>query len=191
MDGRMSGQSLKTQWQIELAKSGLGHRAVCTGLVMSLTANADGTRMFPSMLALAEEMGCDRKYVTAGRGTLMESGWLTFVAKAVPGHKGTEFLPTFGRQVSLSGTLEAVAKCPSSDGQVSFSDGQVSFSEAPSVPERVITMEEIAPFSKTIEEHHGPTAEPTGDAAWAVAEAEAEAEAAASAELMARAPSFD
>jgi len=145
------------------------------------------------MEALAADMGCDRKYVTGGRDTLTEYDWLAFVAKAIPGHKGTEFFPTFGRrQVSLSRTLEAVAKCPSRDGQVSFSDGQVSFSDGPSVPLSNATMEVDTPCSKTMEEHHELTAESVGEDAWAFLDLELAAKAAAEAEeLMASAPDFD
>jgi Helix-turn-helix domain len=184
----MSATSHKSQWQKALLKSGLGHRAVGTGLSMSLYANADGTRMWPAMTTLAEDMGCDRKYVTGGRDTLAEYDWLAFVAEAIPGHRGKEFLPTFGRrQVSLSGTQEAVAQCPPQDGPVSFLEAPVSFSGAPSVPLSNVTMQRDAPCSKTMEEHH----EPTGDAAWDAVEAEAKAKAAALAEAMTKAPPFD
>jgi hypothetical protein len=183
-------QSHKSKWQKALAKSGLGHRAIGTGLAMSLYANEDGTRMFPSMRTLAEEMGCDKKYVTEGRRTLTEYDWLAFVAKGIPGQKGDEFTPTFGRcHRSLSGTHEAVAIGPFQEGDRSVSAGDRSVSEARQVPERVITMTDT--MVPNHERHHDPTAEPTGDAAWAKVEADAKAEAAVLAEVMAKAPSFD
>ena len=189
-----SPESHKTKWEKSLLKSGLGHRAVGTGLAMVVYANADGTRMFPSMRTLAKDMGCDKKYVTEGRATLAEYGWATFVAKGVPGRRGDEYLPTFGRHHgSLSGTYEAVEIGPSQDGDRSVSEGDRSVSEVRQVPERVTTMEKHHVLNH--EEHHGPTAEPTGDAAWAEAERQdlaAKAKAAAEAEeLMARAPSFE
>lgn len=192
-------QSHKTQWQKALAKSGLGHRAICTGLVMSLYADADGSRMWPSMRTLAREMRCDKKYVTEGRATLAEYGWVVFVAKGVPGQKGDEFLPTFGRcHGSLSGTCEAVAVGPSQEGDRSVSEGDRSVSEARQVPERVTTMRST--MSLNHEEHHGsaPTREdPIWDAVKANAKAQARArsdaiaEAFALAEEMEGAPGFD
>jgi len=193
----MSTQSHKSKWQMALAKSGLGHCAVGTGLAMSLYANADGTRMFPSMTALSEDMGCNRKYVTAGRDTLTEYGWLAFAAKAVPNRRGKEFLPTFGRRrVSLSGTHEAVAKGPSQDDRVSLLEPVSVPLEPVSVPLNNITMEERAPCSKTMEvQDHECTG--LGRHAWCGVEARAidddgaDARAkAALAEKMERAPDF-
>ena len=186
----MSAQSLKSKWQKALAKSGLGHRAVGTGVVMSLYANEDGTQMFPSMRTLATEMRCDKKYVTQGRATLAEYGWVVFVAKGIPGQRGDEFMPTFGRcHRSLSGTHEAVAIGPSQEGGRSVSDGDRSVSEARQVPERVTTMRSTMILNH--EKHHGPAAEPTGAAAWDWVEADAKAKAVALAEAMAEAPSFE
>jgi hypothetical protein len=183
-------QSHKSQWQKALLKSGLGHRAVGTGIAMSLYANTDGTRMFPSMRALAKDIGCDKKYVTEGRSTLTEYDWLAFVAKGIPGQRGDEFMPTFGRrQGSLSGTYEAVVIGPSREGDRSVSGGDRSVSEARQVPERVTTMRST--MSLNHEKHHDPTAEPTGAAAWAKVEADAKAEAAALAGVMENAPGFD
>jgi Helix-turn-helix domain len=190
-------QSHKTQWQKALAKSGLGHRAICTGLVMSLYADADGSRMWPSMRTLAREMRCDKKYVTEGRATLAEYGWVVFVAKGVPGQKGDEFLPTFGRRHesfsegdrSFSRTPEAVEIGPSQEGDRSVSEGDRSVSEARQVPERVITMRST--MSLNHERHHGPTGSVwDGPFDKLPYEVKAEARAAAEAKAIADAPDF-
>ena len=188
-------QSHKTRWQEALLKSGLGARAVGTGLAMVVYANADGTRMFPSMPALAEDMGCDRKYVTGGRDTLKEYGWLLFVAKAVPNRRGIEFFPTFGRREG---------ECPSqqhSQDAVSVPLEPVSVplgtGECPSQLHNHVEARNHA--LKTMEVDHGSTGkpvEPTGKDAWdnvkceAYVKALAEYQAKAAAE-MERAPSFD
>jgi len=211
-------QSHKTQWQEALLKSGLGARAVGTGLAMVVYANADGTRMWPAMTTLSEGMGCDRKYVTGGRDTLREYDWLTFVAKAVPNRRGIEFFPTFGRaetsgqvlqsealevsdkcsnrddRVPLSGTPMAAAECPSRDDRVSLLGDRVSLLGPVSVPLSNMTMEVDTPCSKTMEvQDHECTG--SGEHAWCMVEAEAgsaaKAKAAASAEETARAPDFD
>ena len=189
----MSGQSVKSKWQAEIVRSGLGPGPVGVGMVMSTYADADGTKVHPSMEAVAKGMGCSRGYVERHCAALVEHARLTTVAKAIPGHRGTEYRLTFGAetvgQVLQSEALEVSAKCSKQDGQVLQLVPQVLQSEAASAPNTSITMRST--MSLNHEKHHDPTAEPTGDAAWAVAEAEAVAEAAALAEGIARAPDFD
>jgi hypothetical protein len=163
---------------------------------MSISANADGTGVYPSMQSVAEGMGCSRGYVERHCATDVEYDWLATVAKAIPGHRGTEYRLTFGRaaveadgQVLQSEALEVPAKCSNQDGQVLQSGPQVLQSEAASAPTASITMQMHHDLNH--ERHHDPTAEPTGDAAWAKVEADAKAEAAALARVMAEAPGFD
>jgi hypothetical protein len=209
----MSTPSVKSQWQTEIVRSGLGSGPVGVGMVMSTYANADGTGVHPSMRTVAEGMGCSRGYVERHCETLVEQDRLATVAKAIPGHRGTEYRLTFGRaetsgQVLQSEALEVSAKCSNQDGQVLQSgpqvlqsEGQVLQSETASAPTASITMvkhhEEHHDLNH--EEHH----EPTGKAAWdgipdetdaemvarfrAAADAKAKA---ALAEAMAKAPDF-
>lgn len=204
----MSTPSVKSKWQTEIARSGLGPGPVGVGLAMSISANADGTGVYPSMRAVAEGMGCSRGYVERHCATDVDYDWLATVAKAIPGHRGTEYRLTFGRaetsgQVLQSEALEVSAKCSNQDGQVLQSgpqvlqsEEQVLQSEAASAPTASITMEVHHEKHHVLnhEEHHGCTG--VGEHAWCGVEAKAKAAAdakakAALAEEMGRAPSFD
>src|SRR5665647_1326000 len=148
----MSTPSVKSKWQTEIVRSGLGAGPVGVGLAMSLSANADGTGVYPSMQSVAEGMGCSRGYVERHCATDVEYNWLATVAKAIPGHRGTEYRLTFGRaqtsgQVLQSEALEVSAKCSNQDGQVLQSgpqvlqsEEQVLQSEPASAPTASITM---------------------------------------------------
>jgi hypothetical protein len=186
----MSGQSLKSRWQTDLVRSELGAGPVGVGMVMSTYANVDGTGVHPSMETVAKGMGCSRGYVERHCAALVEHDRLTTVAKAIPGHRGTEYRLTFAvGQVLQSEALEVSAKCSNQDGQVLQSVPQVLQSEPASAPNTSITMRST--MSLNHERHHDPTAEPTGDAAWAWVEAEAAAKAAALAEVLLDAPPFE
>jgi hypothetical protein len=216
----MNTPSIKSKWQTEIVRSGLGQGPVGVGMVMSTYANADGTGVHPSMRTVAEGMGCSRGYVERHCAALVEHDRLATVAKAIPGHRGTEYRLTFGRtetsgQVLQSEALEVSAKCSNQDDQVLQSEPQVLQSEPQvlqsdpaSAPTASITMvrhhEEHHDLNH--EEHHGPTAEPTGEVhpgcthigkhAWCGIEPETEADmirrtkAAAEARAMAEAPDF-
>lgn len=199
--------SHKSKWQNEIVRSGLGPGPVGVGLVMSISANADGTGVYPSMRAVAEGMGCSRGYVERHCATAVEYGWLTTVAKAIPGHRGTEYRLTFGRaessgQVLQSEALEVSAKCSNLDGQVLQSGPQVLQSEAASAPTASITMKKHHDLNH--ERHHDPTAEPParvrltpeqeGQAQHdrnVAAQAHFQAAAAKARELIAQAPDFE
>jgi hypothetical protein len=147
------------------------------------------------MRAVAEGIGCSRGYVERHCATDVEYDWLATVAKAIPGHRGTEYRLTFGRaavetvgQVLQSEALEVSAKCSNQDGQVLQSGPQVLQSEPASAPTASITMRST--MSLDHEKHHECTG--VGEHAWCVVEAEAEAKAAAEAEaVLAGAPDFD
>ena len=193
----MSTPSVKSKWQTEIVRSGLGPGPVGVGLAMSISANADGTGVYPSMRAVAEGMGCSRGYVERHCATDVEYDWLATVAKAIPGHRGTEYRLTFGRaetngQVLQSEALEMSAKCSNQDGQVLQSRPQVLQSETASAPTASITMKTHHDLNH--EEHHECTG--VGEHAWCGVEAEAKAAAdanakAALAEALASAPGFD
>lgn len=191
----MSTQSVKSKWQTGIVKSGLGAGPVGVGLAMSLSANADGTRVYPSMKAIAEGMGCSRGYVERHCATNVEHDWLTTVAQAVPGHRGTEYRLSTGRaaskavkqvlqsealEVLQSEALEVSGKCSNQEGQVLQPEGQVLQPEGSSAPTTSTTMKST--MSLNHEGHH----EPIGAAAWDRAEANDKA----LAEAMDKAPPF-
>jgi len=209
----MSTPSVKSKWQSEIVRSGLGPGPVGVGLAMSISANADGTGVYPSMRAVAEGMGCSRGYVERHCATDVEYDWLATVAKAIPGHRGTEYRLTFGRaaaetvgRVPQSEALEVSAKCSNQDGQVLQPEEQVLQSEeqvlqpeAASAPTASTTMNKHHERHDALnhEEHH----ELTGVHAWDGIEDETEADmirrtkaakaAKALAEVMEQAPGFD
>ena len=189
----MSGRSFKTQWQIALAKSGLGFGPVGTGVIMSLHARADGSGVWPSMPIEADRIGCSRDTLEGHRKTLVTRGWLTFAAKAVPNHRGVEY------RLTIPEVDAGIPRIHPTEMDAGFSEVDAGFSAMDAgIPCTNMIEEHDTPehdkknMSLDHEEHHGCTG--LGEHAWCGIEANPPVRGkakAALAEEMERAPSFD
>jgi len=180
----MSAQSLKTQWQIALQGSGLGLSRVGTGLAMSLHANTDGTKVFPSMTTLASRVGCSRGTLEGHRAALVVLGWLTPVVGAVPRNRGAEYRLTIPDHAGNPSMVlpETMPVFPAD--HAGFSETMPVFqADHAGIPRTI--MPEIHHDTNNHEEHH----DPTGKAAWDAACARKTAAEVALAEVMAAVPS--